>query len=337
MRPVSTRMAHFAFLIALINLSLTAPGQTATQPASLSFSASGLPMLAEGTVVKLRTTSSLSSSDARVGQSVEFEVTEEVRVGNLIVIPKDSAAFATVTAAQSKHSSAKTGKLEVSIDYVRLANGDKAVLRATDAAASTHNAPTATETPSKIVFNPVSTSGKDVTIARGTEVSAQINTLVVDPRKFLQVGGAMIPVPESVTTEGVTELTINSNPGGAEITVDDQLVGLTPLRVIVRRGDHVVALRLAGYSTWVRSVQAAGGKMNVTAALDKGDNGEITYDSSNPLETCTLAKGCPKVHWRQPVARPAHADHSNKAAVPRGPTLNSKCARLNVSAQVASF
>jgi PEGA domain len=294
MRPVSTRLAHCVCLIALINLSFAAPAQTTSPPAPLSFSASGLPMLAEGTVVKLRTTSPLSSSDARVGQSVEFEVTEEVRVGNIIVIPKDSAAFATVTAAQSKHSSAKTGKLEVSIDYVRLANGDKAVLRA-GATASAHNAPTATETPSKIVFNPVSTSGKDVTIARGTEVSAQINTSVpVDPRKFLQVGGAMIPVPESVTTEGVTELTIGSNPGGAEITVDDQLVGLTPLRVIVRRGDHVVALRLAGYSTWVRSVQAAGGKMNVTAALDKGDNGEITYDSSNPLETCTLAKGCPQ-------------------------------------------
>jgi len=239
MRPISTRMAHFVLLIALINVTIAAPAQTATEPAPLSFSASGLPLLGEGTAVKLRAVSPLSSSDARVGQSVEFEVAEEVRVGNIIVIPKSSAAFATVTAAQSKHSSAKAGKLEVSIDYVRLANGDKAPLRAGGAAVVTNNVPATTEVPAKVVFSPISASGKDVTIARGTEVSTCINSSVeIDPRKFGQVGGAMIPVPEAVSLEGVTEVTISSNPGGAEITVDEKLVGQTPLRVIVRRGDQ---------------------------------------------------------------------------------------------------
>ena len=328
MRPVSTRMAHFALLIALINIAIAAPAQaqasaqTATQPAPLSFSASGLPMLAEGTVVKLRTTSPLTSSDARVGQSVEFEVTEEVRVGNIIVIPKSSAAFATVTAAQSKHSSTKTGKLEVSIDYVRLANGDKAALRAGGAGVATNNIPAITEAPSKIVFNPISTSGKDVTMAKGTEVSTCISSSVeLDPRKFGQVGGAMIPVPESVSLEGVTELTITSKPAGAEITVDEKLVGQTPLRVIVRRGDHTLALRLAGYDTWAGSAHAAGGKMDVTVSLNRGDNGEILYDSANPIPTCVVAKGCPEsalaAASRAARARRAQQQGSSQGADPQ--------------------
>lgn len=322
MRPVSTRMAHFALLIALINIAIAAPAQaqTATQPAPLSFSASGLPMLAEGAVVKLRTTSPLSSSDARVGQSVEFEVTEEVRVGNIIVIPKSSAAFATVTAAQSKHSSTKTGKLEVSIDYVRLANGDKAALRA--AGVATNNVPAIAEAPSKIVLNPISTSGKDVNIAKGREISTCISSSVeLDPRKFGQVGGAMIPVPESVSMEGVTELTITSKPAGAEITVDEKLVGQTPLRVIVRRGDHTLALRLAGYDTWAGSAHAAGGKMDVTVSLNRGDNGEILYDSANPIPTCVVAKGCPEsalaAASRAARARRAQQQGSSQGADPQ--------------------
>jgi len=316
MRPVSMGLARFAFLIALlyialIYVSIAAPAQTIAQPSTApSLSASGLPLLTEGTVVKLRTTSPLSSSDARVGQSVEFEVTEEVRVGNIIVIPRSSAAFATVTAAQSKHSSAKTGKLEVSIDYVRLANGDKAALRAASAAAETSNL--SGDASSKIVLNPLSSSGKDVSVARGTEISACISTSVaIDPRKFGQVGGAMIAVPESVSSEGVTELAITSSPDGAEISVDEKLVGLTPLRVIVRPGEHVVALRLAGYSAWVSSIHAAGGKVNVTATLDKGNNGEILYDSANPLPTCALAKGCPQSSLAA-ASRAARARHAQQ-------------------------
>jgi hypothetical protein len=308
-------MARFTFVIALIHLSVSLLAQTEISPSSsLPVSASGLPMLVEGTVVKLRTTSPLSSSDARVGESVEFEVSEEVRVGNIIVIPKTGAAYATVTAAQSKRSSAKTGKLEVRIDYVRLANGDKAALRPFVSAATSSSMSDAS---SKVVLNPLSTAGKDVTIARGTEISACIDTSIpIDPRKFGQVGGAVIAVPESVKSEGITEVAISSNPAGAEIAVDEKLAGLTPLRVIVRRGDHVIALRLAGYSPWVSSVHAAGGKMTVTASLDKGNNAEILYDSANPLATCAVAKGCPESPLAAAgrAARARHAQQQNPSS-----------------------
>ena len=92
-------------------------------------SATTAPLLKNGTPVKLRIARTLSSADAHVGETVDFEVLEEVRLGNLLMIPKIGVAWATVTEAQSKRRMARGGKLDVNIDSVRLVNGEKAALR----------------------------------------------------------------------------------------------------------------------------------------------------------------------------------------------------------------
>src|SRR3954451_7673739 len=72
--------------------------------------ANGLPVLADGTPVKLRVTRSVSSADARVGEEVEFEVVDEVHVGNIVVIQKGNAASAKITVAQAKKAGDHSGK-----------------------------------------------------------------------------------------------------------------------------------------------------------------------------------------------------------------------------------
>ena len=59
-------------------------------------------VLEDGTPVRLRTGRNISSADARVGDTLDFEVMDDVRVDGLLVIPKGEIAFATVTEAQSK-------------------------------------------------------------------------------------------------------------------------------------------------------------------------------------------------------------------------------------------
>jgi hypothetical protein len=66
------------------------PDQT-TQPTSTA--KMGKPVLEDGTPVKLRLTRNVSSADARVGETVDFEVLEEIRVGDLLVIPKGGVAW----------------------------------------------------------------------------------------------------------------------------------------------------------------------------------------------------------------------------------------------------
>jgi len=52
--------------------------------------------------VKLRINRTISSGDAHVGDTVDFEVLEDVTVNGTLVILKGGLAFATVTEAQAK-------------------------------------------------------------------------------------------------------------------------------------------------------------------------------------------------------------------------------------------
>ncbi len=82
--------------------------------------------LEDATPVKLRLTRNLSSADAKTGDRVDFEVLEDVKVKDLIVIPRGGIAWGTVTEAQPKRRMARGGKLNVNIDDVRLADGPRA-------------------------------------------------------------------------------------------------------------------------------------------------------------------------------------------------------------------
>ena len=56
--------------------------------------------LEDATPVKLRINRNISSADAQVNETVDFEVLEEVKVYDVVVIPRGGTAWATVTEAQ---------------------------------------------------------------------------------------------------------------------------------------------------------------------------------------------------------------------------------------------
>ncbi len=86
--------------------------------------------LADGTLVRLRLTRALSSKDTKVGDQVEFETAEEVKVGDVVVIPRGAVAMATVTKSERRKRMGRGGKLNLLIYNVLLASGQKAPLRA---------------------------------------------------------------------------------------------------------------------------------------------------------------------------------------------------------------
>jgi hypothetical protein len=53
--------------------------------------------LMDGTPVKLRLDRTISSADEKVGNEVSFDVLEEVKINDVVVIPKGSIATGTVT------------------------------------------------------------------------------------------------------------------------------------------------------------------------------------------------------------------------------------------------
>src|SRR5215469_3090855 len=86
--------------------------------------------LEDGTPVKLRISRTVSSEDAQVGDTVDFEVLEEIKSHDVVLVPRGGIAWATVTEAQSKRRMGRAGKLNVNIDNMKLVDGEKAPLRA---------------------------------------------------------------------------------------------------------------------------------------------------------------------------------------------------------------
>src|SRR5439155_14931215 len=180
-----------------------APGPTTRPP--LAFG------LLEDTPVKLKLARTMSSHDAKVDEKVDFEVVEDVKVGDVVVVQHGGMAIATVTEAKPKGRMGKAGKLNMNIDYVQLVSGDKVPLTAVKGGSGgTHTAAmTGAIVATSILFFPAAPfflfmHGKDITIPKGTEVSAYVAAdTPLDPTKFNKQSAAIdsgTPKPEASAT-----------------------------------------------------------------------------------------------------------------------------------------
>jgi len=183
-----------AMMMAMMETS-SGGGQTnnASTGGNRNLSGSSMPfMLEDQTPIKLRLNRNMSSADAKTGETVDFEVIEDVKVGDIVVVQRGATALATVTNAKPKGRMGKGGKLDIVLDSVRLVSGEKVALRAskeTKGGGST-GAMTGAIVASSILFFPAAPffllmKGKDIKIPKGTEITAYINgTVTLDARKF---------------------------------------------------------------------------------------------------------------------------------------------------------
>src|SRR5258707_2067594 len=236
--------------------------------------------LAEDTPVRLKLTRTMSSKDAKADEKVDFEVLEDIKVGDVVVVQRGAMAIATVTEAQPKRTMGRAGKLNINIDYVQLVDGEKVPLRAVKGGSGgTHTAAmTGAIVATSILFFPAAPfflfmHGKDITIPKGTEVSAYIAAdAPLDPTKFNQKPGAVesgSSKPEAPGT-ALSGVVIKSTPDGAEITIDGKLVGTTPSTVQLTSDEHTISIDKSGFKQWQRTITVtAGGAINLEATLDK--------------------------------------------------------------------
>lgn len=73
------------------------------------------------------------------------------------------------------------------------------------------------------------------------------------------------PPPASAPS---AEISVTSNPPGADIVLDGSFVGNTPSTIGVSVGDHTIDLRKSGYATWERKIRITSGKVDVSADLE---------------------------------------------------------------------
>jgi len=281
-----------------LGLPFTATAETWAQGAARQPTQSQL-KLENGTPIKLRLQETISSADAQVDQKVDFDVLEEVKLGDLTVIPKGSIAWGTVTEAVPKRRMARGGKLDVNIDAVRLADGEKAALRGVkDEKGGGHTgAMTGGIVATSIVFFPAAPfflfmHGKDVTIPKGTEITVYINgDMAIDPPKFAATT-AVAPAPSSpvappagqppdasaasgaptppAPSNQLASVAVASQPDAADITVDGKYVGSTPSTVTLTPGDHTIKIEKSGFKAWERTITVSpGSEVTVSATLEQ--------------------------------------------------------------------
>ena len=227
-------------------------------------------MLAKGTPVKLHLKRDLSSADATPGDNIDFEVSEEVKVGDVVVIPKGNTAVGTVTDVQVARRMGRGGKLDIEIDSVTLADGEKATLWAVKERNGDGNVgDNGPIVKSSLVFGPVApllllVPGEDAMIPRDTEITGYVvGAMQLDPGKFTTTSNSAA-VPSNPTT---AQLEITSDPSGAEVSIDGNFVGRTPSQIEIAQGQHTIAISKAGCRTWERKLEVSAGKMILTATL----------------------------------------------------------------------
>src|SRR5215510_8489929 len=138
--------------------------------------APGTITLDDGTPIRLRATNSISSADAHVDDRVNFEVVDDIKVGDVTVVRHGTTAIGTITEAKAKGRMGKGGKLNVNIDFTKTVTGEKVALRGIkDVQGGGHTgAMTGAMIGTAIVFWPAAPfflfmHGKDITVPKGHE------------------------------------------------------------------------------------------------------------------------------------------------------------------------
>ena len=140
------------------------PGATANPPSSAP-DPSKIVVLLDSTPVHMKIGRELSSATAQVGDEVNLEVSEDVVIDGLLIIPKGANATGVVNEAEPKKALGRGGKLSILVRSVRLANNDQAVLRSGGEAKGASS--------SAGVVIPVM-RGKDVIFPKGMEITAYV-------------------------------------------------------------------------------------------------------------------------------------------------------------------
>jgi hypothetical protein len=209
----------------------------------------------------------------------------------------------TVTDVQAKRRMGRGGKLDVNIDTVRLANGQKAALRAVkNGKGGGHTgAMTGAIVATSLVLWPAAPlfllmHGKDITVPKGTQITAYVQgDMHLDARAFHTVEGENDAVLASIRDEGagLAIIAITSTPAGAEISVDQSFVGNTPSSLSLQPGEHSISVQKNGYQDWERKIRVSGGNVNLTAELIKGTDVPVNTSATKSSGTTVVVQPSP--------------------------------------------
>lgn len=261
MKPVHARKAILLLLLILCLVNL----QTGAFAQKIK--------LEEGTEIRLRLMESITSATAKAGQTINFEVLDNVIVNDVIVVAEGASAWGTIVEAHGKKSLGRGGKLNFRLDYVKAVDGSRVPLRATsNNKGGGKKGATGAVIAASVLFLPVAAplaflvKGKNVEVPKGQHITAfvdgdrmvtgklQVNedtSETAAPRNAPQVVAYSQP---AINSAALGTINVVSTSSGAEIEVDGVFYGNAPAMLKLPAGTHTVSVKHLGYQPWVRTV-----------------------------------------------------------------------------------
>ena len=200
---------------------------------------------------------------------MQLSVTEDVKVGDRLVIPQNSVVLGTIVAAQEKRRMGRTGKLDFSIDKVKAVDGEFVPLRYTlnKREGGSHAVSTGVITAgAAVLFWPAAPffllrKGKDVTINKGIVLET-----FTDQNHLLKDSGPTATTAQ-VAAKATATVTISSDVAGADIKIDGAFIGNTPTTRPLTAGSHKIRV-INGLKVWERTLSVEGGStINLAAKV----------------------------------------------------------------------
>jgi len=223
--------------------------------------------VSDATGVRLSLTEPLSSATNKEDDPVRFEVTEDVKVGDIVAIPKGSTAVGHIVDVEPRKRMGRAGKLNFSVDHVKAPDGTNVRLRAS--ATRKGEDKTGTVIIGSVVLSPLFMimRGKDINIPAGTEIMAYVDG---DREISLSSPSATAVASAPPSTPPTAAVSIRSAPDGADVTVDGKYTGSAPSTLQLPPGDHVILIEKSGFTSWQRTLSvAAGSNITINASLDR--------------------------------------------------------------------
>jgi hypothetical protein len=242
----------------------------------------------QGQMVRLKLHNVLTTENVVKGDPIDFDVAEDVVVATHMVIQKGAPARGKVLGVKGAGKrNAKDASVTFQFVSVRSVDSQDIPLRARpDKHKKAQSKETEVEAndPLPGYAQRVIGAEKGKEYAAYVDVSATVNVSdTVAPPPDTQKSPAPLPpvngpgpipppppTPPIVVQEEPALVDFNSNPPGADILIDDKVVGNTPSTLHVDAGRHLIQLRMGGYRSWTRTMRVEPGSSPfIRATLEK--------------------------------------------------------------------
>lgn len=156
---VPKTVAEFLAFLAILCVPAVLSGQQST-PRTVK--------IPDATPLRLSLMDRLNSATNEVDDPIDFEVTDDVKVGDVVVFPRGTPARGHVVEVEPKGRLGRAGKLNFSVDNVKAPDGTNVRLRATSLRKGEEKS--GLLSPLFLIMG-----GKDVNIPKGTKFNAYVD------------------------------------------------------------------------------------------------------------------------------------------------------------------